>query len=151
MSDDTIQILCSRGELGLTDLDLNDHVNFYVSSDSILSGTIQFRRNTITSPYVASAFQVNAVPDIVQDVFAVEVMNGGFGTTGLQNNYATLIQAFTFQYNFNLSFIWSSGAIYTYSCQQSDYTTDWTQGRAQAQQLQVRFTLYRSPVAVNGV
>lgn len=144
----TFACSCTRTELGLADLNLNDHINYYVSNDSIFSGTVQYRRNTVTSPYVASGVTVNAVADLVQDVFAVEVLGGTSGALGTANNYAAIVAAFG-QYDFNLTFSFDSG-VYTYACQTSDYTTDWTQGRGLANQLEVKFTLYRSPIAING-
>lgn len=139
----------SRVQLGLADLNINDHVAYAVSSDSILSGQVQMRRNTVQSSSVAGAFDVSAVPDRVQDVWAIEVLDSGTGAVTLQSNLKVLITAFQ-QLQFNLTFTWDA-ATYTYACQSSDYVIDWTSGRAIARQLLVKFSLYRSPVAINGV
>lgn len=144
----------SRPQLGLADLNINDHVNFILSSSSIFSGTVSWRRNQAQSPFVEGQVLVSAVRDLVQDQIAIEVMAGKTGSvsaghSGLQANLKTLIDAFS-QYNYNLSVQWDT-IPYTYACQPADYTIDWTGGRAQAQQLQVKFNIFRSPVAVQGV
>lgn len=146
----SLLVSCSRTSLGLADLDLNDHVAYITSGSSVFSGTVSWRRNTVSSPYVDSQVLVGAVKDLVQDEFSVEVLNGPGGThLDLQNNLKTLITAFS-QWNFNITFQWDT-AVYTYSCMPSDYSVDWTQGRAQSQQLLVKFSLQRSPVPINGV
>jgi len=147
----TLVAAVSRDLLGLADLDINDHTNFILSSDSILSATVSWRRNQAQSPFVESQILISAVRDLVQDSVAFEVLAGKVpgGHAGLQANLKTLIDAFS-QFSFNFTVQWD-GVPYTYACQPADYAIDWTSGRAQAQQLRVKFSLYRSPVPVQGV
>lgn len=136
----------SRDELGLPLLNLNDHVNYYVSSQ-VFGAQVSFRRQTVQSPWIEGQFTVGAVRDVVQDKFAVEVM--GPDQVTLQNNLQTLIAAFTQDY-YDLT-LQMDTAVYTYACEQADYTLDWTNTRFIAQQVLVTFAIRRSPVAINGV
>jgi hypothetical protein len=136
----------SRPELGLADLNLNDHVNYYVAP-GIFGGTVSWRRQTVQSPWIEGQFTVGAVRDQVEDKFVVEVL--GADQPSLQVNLQNLIKAFS-QSSFNLT-VQLDTAYYTYACEASDYTIDWTNTRFMAKQVQVSFSLRRSPVPVNGV
>lgn len=146
MTEAITQVSVSRGELGLADLDLNDHVNYFVSA-TVFGGTVSWRRQTVQSPFVEGQFTVGAVRDQVEDKFAIEVK--GAGQVELQDNLRTLIDAFS-QSTFNLT-LQLDAAPYTYSCEASDYAIDWTQTRWHNRQVLVTFSLRRSPVPVNGV
>lgn len=136
----------SRPELGLGDLNLNDHVNYYVAP-GIFGGTVSWRRQTVQSPWIEGTFTVGAVRDQVEDKFTVEVK--GADQAGLQTNLQNLINAFS-QSSFNVT-VQLDTAYYTYACEASDYTIDWTNTRFMAKQVQVTFNLRRSPVPVNGI
>lgn len=136
----------SRPELGLADLNLNDHTNYYVAN-TIFGGTVSWRRQTVQSPWIEGQFTVGAVRDQVEDKFVVEVK--GADQISLQNNLKALVAAFS-QSSFNLT-VQLDTAYYTYACEASDYTIDWTNTRFIAKQVQVSFSLRRSPVPVNGV
>ena len=139
----------TRPILGLANLNLNDHVNYYVSN-SIFGGTVSWRRQTVQSPWIEGQFTVGAVRDQVEDKFVVEVLGGTANTqTSLQTNLQTLVAAFSQSY-FNLT-VQLDSAYYTYACEASDYTMDWTNTRWIAKQVQVSFNLRRSPVPINGV
>lgn len=146
MSEAIIHASVSRPELGLADLDLNDHVNYFVSAP-IFGGTVSWRRQTVQSPWVEGQFTVNAVRDQVEDKVVIEVMGGDQVT--LQQNVQALIAAFS-QSSFNIT-LQLDNAVNTYACEASDYTVDWTHTRWHNRQVQVSFSLRRSPVPVNGI
>lgn len=139
----------SRPELGLPDLNLNDHSKFYVSGadGAIFGSTVQWRRQTAQSPFVEGQFTVNAVRDVVEDKFAVEVL--GTDQVSLQLNLQELVDAFSQSY-FNVT-MQLDNAVYTYACEPSDYTIDWTRARWHNHQALITFALRRSPVPINGV
>jgi hypothetical protein len=135
----------TRAQLSLADLNLSDHTNFYVSGD-IFGGTVTWRRTTVKSPYVESEFTTNRVRGIVEDKFGVNVI--GTDQVTMANNIAVLIAAFS-QDTFNLT-VQLDSQPYTYACEASDYTMDWSIGRMHSLQTEIKFQLRRSPVPING-
>jgi hypothetical protein len=142
----SITCTLTRVNLGLADLNINDHLNFGIGAP-ILGATTSWRRQTVQSPYVESQWTVSAVRDLVQDQFAVNVF--GADQVALQNNIKTLVAAISQSY-YNLS-LSLDAAVTTYACQASDYTIDWSKERLFARNVLVKIMLRRSPVAINGV
>lgn len=141
----TFVVTVSRLELGMPILDINDHVNYQVG-DQILGGNQTWNRQTVKSPYVDGEIMVNRTRGQVQEQFAVQV----FGDTqvAMQQNIATLIDAFS-QFTYQLS-IEMENATYTYQCDTSDYTVDWTNTRMMAKKALVKLQFPRSPKLVSG-
>lgn len=136
----------SRPELGLADLNINDHTNYYVAPGTF-GATVSWRRQTVSSPWIEGQFTVGAVRDQVEDKLVVEVK--GADQLSLQNNVKALIDAIS-QSSFSMTMSLDT-AYYTYACEASDYTIDWTNTRWIGRQVQVTIALRRSPVPVNGV
>lgn len=139
------QFLVSRPVLGLPDLNINDHVKYVVSSD-IMGGTITWRRQSVQSPYVEGEITVSRVRGVVEDKFSVDVL--GVVQSDMQQNVADLIAAFT-QDNFNMT-IRIDDATYTWVCEACDYSMDWSVPRMHGLKTQVKFSLRRSPIPING-
>jgi hypothetical protein len=74
-------------------LSLNDHYNYTIGGDSFASSTQQFRKNTVSSPYVEGEYQISAVPSNTTEKIVVYV--GGVTWLDCQNNIYRLIDAFT--------------------------------------------------------
>lgn len=148
MADPVVSASVTRGELSLPDLNLNDHVAYIVSGgDLVFGATVTWRRQQVQSPFVDSKITTGRVLDIVQDKFAVDVMGPDHVT--MASNVQALINAFSQSY-FNLT-VQFDAQPYTYACEASDYTMDWTVPRMYGLRTQVKFNLLRSPTALNGV
>ena len=141
----TISASVTRASLSLADLNLSDHTNYFVSGE-IFGATVQWRRSTVKSPYVESEFTVNRVRGIVEDRFAVNVLAADQVT--MATNIAAVVAAFSQDY-FNLT-VQLDSQPYTYACEASDYTMDWQIGRMHSLQTEIKFSLRRSPVPING-
>jgi hypothetical protein len=127
-------------------LNLDDHENYIVGSDSFAASAMQWRRNQVTSPYVAGKFTVGAVADQVTENVTVYVL--GESQAELQINLANLIDAVS-QVAFELSWT-ADNTSYTWSCDSADYTIDFINANLFARQLAVKLQIPRNPVIVMG-
>ena len=141
----TVSVSVTRTSLALGNLDLSDHVNYYTSGE-IFGSTVAWRRATVKSAYVESEFTVNRVRGLVEEKFAVNVLAPDQVT--MATNIGALVTAFT-QDTFNLT-VQLDAQPYTYACEASDYTMDWQIARMHSLQTEIKFTLRRSPVPING-
>lgn len=123
-------------------INLDDHQNYIVASDSFGSSATTWRRNQVTGPYVAGKFTVSAVPDQVTENVSVYVL--GESQTELQLNLANLIDAAS-QPAFELQ--WSvDNAVYVWQCDCADYTIDFVNANLFARQLLVKLSIPRNPM-----
>lgn len=146
MSDFSVfSVTVTREELGLPLLEINDQINYMVG-DQILGGSQTWNKQMVKSPYVDGEVMVNRARAQVQEQFQVQVLGPSQG--GVQQNIATLIAAFS-QFTYVLS-IQMEDSTYTYQCDTSDYTVDWTNVRMMAKKALVKFQFTRSPKLING-
>jgi hypothetical protein len=138
-------VTVSRDLLALADLDINDHLTYYVSPQ-FLGGQVQWSRQQATSPFVDGSVTVSRFRQTVTEQIAIEVLAGT--GAGLKANVDTLIDAFM-QDSFILTVV-SDGATYAYTCEAADYQLAWTGPRMIGHQAQVVLSVPRSPVALAG-
>lgn len=135
----------TRTSLGLNPLDLSDQINYKLGNE-LLGGTQSWQRQSVRSPYVDGEFTVNRTRARVDEKFSVQVM--GADQLMLQDNLAQVIDAFS-QHRFVLT-VEMDGAVYSYDCEASDYTIDWTGPRWMAKTVLVTFMVPRQPRLLTG-
>lgn len=145
MADLGLTATVTRTLLGLADLNINDHVNYYLSPQ-FLGGTTAWQRNQVTSPFIDGAVTTNRTLQMVTETLGIEVI--GSSPTTLQTALAALIIAFN-QDSFILN-ISIGSANYQYRCEASDFQVLWTGPRMIAKQAQVLFQTPRQPVPLAG-
>jgi hypothetical protein len=130
--------------LGL--LDLNDGVNFTVSRN-VRVGSVTWRREIATSPYVAGRIPIQEVKDAAESSVGIYVA----GTTAaeLHANLATLLAAFTEQYTYQLR-INVDGIDNQWRCERADYEVGFVTEMLAAKYLPVMFSFHRHPTPVQG-
>lgn len=147
MPDLDLAVAVTRTQLGLSELNICDHLNYYIAATQFLGGTMSWTKNQITSPYTDGAFTVNRTRGQVTEPVTVEVL--GETDTDLQTNLATLINAFS-QDSFVL-LIGIGAANYQYQCEAADVQlARWTVSGMLFKQQQVVFQVPRQPVAILG-
>jgi hypothetical protein len=147
MPDILFSLLITRDSLGLPDLDLNDHLNYYVA-DQFMGGQVTWNRNQVTSPFIDGAITTYRTKQMVTDTVNIEVLTTTY--TGAMTSLRTLVQAFT-QDTYNLQIgIGVSTAALQYQCEAADYTMDWTNSRWVAKHLSISFSVPRNPVPILG-
>lgn len=107
---------------GTLSLNINDGTNYLVDWDSngtslFDPGTVSWRREMVTSPYVHGAFEAGAVKDIVQA--SVELNIFAATQTALQTAETNLINAFS-QSTYTLT-LGVDGTNYAWTCLRADY------------------------------
>jgi hypothetical protein len=140
---------------GTLSLNINDGTNYLLDWESngtslFEPGTVAWRRDMITAPYVHGAFEANAVKDIVQA--SVELNIFAASQAALKTAVTNLINAFS-QSTYTLT-LGVDGESYAWTCLRADYhirpdalrTFDdsarkWMRGT---------FSFPRQPVAVTG-
>lgn len=145
MTDLSLTVLVTRGALGLGDLDINDHVNYYVTP-TFLGGQVSWDRVEVTSPFIDGSVTVNRRRSKVQENIGIEVL--GDSQADLATNLAALIAAFT-QDGFALN-IGVGAQAYQYACEAADYQLTWSGPRSIARQALVAFTVPRQPNPIAG-
>lgn len=141
----SMDVSVTRSLLGLSDLHINDHVN-YALAPAFLGATVQWNRNQVSSPFLDGAVTVTRTRQMVTETIAVEVFGANQST--VQLHASQLIDAFL-QDNFVLSVV-IEGATQSYQCETADYQVAWTGPRWIQNQLQVSFSVPRQPVALSG-
>lgn len=145
MTDLITSATVTRTLLGLSNLNINDHVN-YTLTDTIMGGTVTWERNTASSPYVDGDITVSRRRPNVQEQLRIYVM--GDNQNMLQQNLSTLIQAFI-QDTYTLQ-IAPGNQAYAWQCEAADYTIAWSNVHFVAKKLEVTFSIPRRPVMTAG-
>lgn len=147
MPDLTLSVALTRTLLSLADLDVNDHVNYYLSMHT--PAMIAYQRNQVSSAYVDDDFTVNRRRGKVTDEVVWEVLSGAADTSAqMWTNMGALIAALK-QDSFHLSVTADSHTI-TWGCEAADYQVVWSGPRLIAKQAQLHVQLPRSPVPLAG-
>jgi hypothetical protein len=159
MPDLVMSATISRTLLNLSPLQINDGVVYRVSSESFLSGQMQWTRNQISSIYIDGAVTVARSRQIMNENFAVEVagfnpanIGAGVSQVYFQANMAALIAAMS-QDSFTLDLLVGVNpdtVHYTYTGEAADVQVAWTTPRFAAMRGLVTFTMPRQPVPMAG-
>jgi len=142
----TFSASVTRSSLGLGDLNIHDGVNYTMSS-SIMSGSIAWQRNQVSSPYVDGDVTVTRRRPNISEQLPIYVY--GADHAEVATNVATLLNAFL-QNSYNLG-ITVGNQLYQYQCEAADYQMDWNHARMHSTQTLVNLQVPRRPVAVSGV
>lgn len=145
MPDISLSVQVSRTLLGLTSLEINDHLNYYVTP-SFLGAQVTWDRTQVTSPFVDDAVTVNRTRGRIGETITVEVR--GDTQADLATNLDALLKAMT-QDHYTLS-VSVGGQGYSYQCEAADYQMTWSGPRMVSKQTQVQFTVPRSPIPLSG-
>lgn len=146
MSDLTVSAAVTRTDLGLSNLNINDH-DKYILSTTILGGSVAWQKNQVSSPYVDGDITITRRRPTVIEPFEVYV----YGTSGatLMTNTQALIDAFS-QDSFSLS-VTINGATRQYACETADYSLEYSHTKFASHMCTVRFQLPRNPIPTVGV
>lgn len=145
MPDLGLSVSVTRPQLGLPDLALNDHFNYFISP-TFLGGMVQWNRSTVTSPFLDGGVTTYRTRQMVQEQIALEVM--GETLAEMWDNVRAAIDAFT-QDQYNLALAIGS-EVHQFMCEAADYQFNWNGPRILAQQVQLVLSVPRQPVAVQG-
>lgn len=144
MPDISLSVLVSRDLLGLSDLEVNDHVSFLMAPSS--PAQVSWQRSSVSSIFVDDDITVHRRRGKVTENMVLEVK--GTSQANLQANLLTAIGCFTQDYfNIRVSF---SGTIYEWACEAADYQVVWDGPRMFARQVQLQLSVPRSPVPISG-
>lgn len=145
MSDLGLSASLTRPELGLDDLDINDHLNYYLSPN-FMGGMVQWTRQQATSPFLDGAVTTYRSRQMVNENITLEVL----GDTDAQmwDNVRALI-ACVCQSKYNLGLAVGS-EVHQWMCEAADYQFNWNAPRIIANQVQLVINMPRQPVAIQG-
>lgn len=148
MADLSVSAHITRANLApaLADLNLNDDVNYQLSSQ-VEMGAVAWRKETVTSPFVHGRVVVGAVKDAAEGSVTVYVKGNNHAT--LNTNLDTVITAFTEQDEYTLKLM-VEGQYYYWQCERADYEVAFTTPTLKARLLPVRFSFFRHPTPVQG-
>jgi|SRR6184192_3654342 len=145
MPDITLSVTVSRTGLGLSALEINDHLDYYIAPQ-FLGANAQWNRTQVTSPFLDGSVTTQRYRQTVNEQLGVEVL--GASQADLQAKLSALLGAF-FQDSFTIT-ITVDGTAYAYACEAADYQVNWNGPRFIAAQVQVVFSVPRSPAPVSG-
>lgn len=146
MTDFPITARVTRPDLGLGDLDINDHTAYVVAGPSALGGTVSWDRRAVSSPWVEGDITVSRRRGNVMEPLTVYVK--GTDQADMDAKIATLVAAFT-QDRYGLQII-TGGANHAWDCEAADYTVMFDTVHFHALYAQVTFQIPRKPVALSG-
>jgi len=147
----------TRDQLGLPELDINDHLNYIVAGGegNFLGSPVTYVRNRASSPFLDGSVGISETRDIVQEKITLEVF--GADPAHVFANILAARQAFT-QRNYTLKvgrnttpgagthpYWWLQ-----YACEKADYQLGWGGPRLIANQMQAIFTVPRQPAPLAG-
>jgi hypothetical protein len=147
MSDLTLAGSVTRAALALADLNLNDYVSYYLSSE-LMGGQERWVRNTDGSAYMDGEVTINRHRGNITERVGVEVM--GSSQSVLDANILTLKQAF-YQDSFQMTLTINSST-HTYQCEAADMDTSqiWVPGRQVGRIVLCVFDVPRRPIPIAG-
>lgn len=138
-------VVLTRDLLGLGDLAINDHLNYYIGPQ-FLGSMVSWNRQQATSPFIDGAVTTYRTRSQVTEQVLVEVL--GDSAAELHTNLAALVAAVCQDaYRLNVSV---DGQSWAYACEAADYQVAWAGPRLVARQVQVSLGIPRSPVPISG-
>lgn len=146
MVDIFLSVQITRTNLGLANLEINDHTNFAVAPGTF-GAAKDYNRTQVESVYVDGKVTTHRKLDIVTEPVVVEVY--GADTPSVYANLETLVAAMsqdTYQIQITIG-----AYTQTWNCEAADVRSVTFDGpRLVASQLQVVFDVIRQPVPVTG-
>lgn len=140
MPDLSLVVTLSRTLLGLPELDLNDHLHYYVSA-SALGAQQTYNRNQATSPFLDGAVTTYRTRAVVQQPLGIEVL--GVDSADVAVNVRALLDAVG-QDSFVLS-VAVNGSAHAWACEAADFQVDWSPARLSACQSLVSLSIPMQP------
>ena len=122
-------------------LDLDDGVNFRLGKQ-VEIGSVSWRKEVVTSPFVAGRFPVHEVKDAAESSISVHVL--GSNHAALRSNLATLLSAFTEQSSYQLTMT-VEGQTSTWTCERADYQVGFATETLAALVVPVQLSFFRHP------
>lgn len=136
----------SNLSIPLSELDLNDETN-YILGKNLRVGSVTWRKESATSPFVHGRVPIYEVKDAAESSIVVYVL--GSTHAALTTNVATLLEAFTEQYSYELR-LQVEGQDYHWRCERADYEVGFATETLNARFVPVTLSFFRHPVAVQG-
>ena len=140
----TVAATVTRTDLGLSTLNINDHVNYALGSQ-ILGGTVSWERNQVNSPWVDGDITVSRRRPNVQESVQINVY--GDNQTEMLANIKEITEAFS-QNSYQMT-VTLNGQVYRYQCESADYSVEWGV-KMHSSQCMVMFSVPRRPIALAG-
>lgn len=142
MPDFGLSCSITRSSLSLADMDLNDHLNYYLAGDALAEVAQAWSRNQLRSPFVDGAVTTYRTREMINVPLVLEVL--GDTLAGMKANMLAAIQAFS-QDAFNIAWA-AGGASYQFEAEASDHSQLYSVARLAAHQAQLRLTVPCQPV-----
>lgn len=140
----TVAATVTRSSLGLSTLNINDHVNYQLGAQ-IMGGTVTWDRNTVSSPYVDGDVTVSRRRPNINETIQVNILASSQAV--MLTNIKALAEAFC-QDTYTLT-ITMSGQTYQYKCESADYSIEWGI-KMHSDQCMMVFSVPRKPIALAG-
>lgn len=148
MPDLDLSVTVSRTLLGLTDLELNDHVAYAINRDTgFLGGSESWQRNQVGGPWVDGMVTVSRQRQMVEETVPVYVY--GATTAVLTGNSSALLAAFR-QSDFVMTVRVGGVVVGQYACEASDVQRASNGYHWMAKMESWTFTVPRQPILLGG-
>lgn len=147
MTDLNISALVSRTQLGLGNLDINDHTKYVLAGPLAFSGAVQWNRTQVEAPWVDG--QITTERHRVNTTETLAVYVAGSSMADLDANLGTLIAAFQ-QDRFTFQLV-VGGANHAWDCEAADVSQVlYDTAHAAAKYVTVTFAVPRKPIPLAG-
>ncbi len=130
----------------LAPLNINDGVKYRLGK-GLQVGSVSWRREVATSPFVYGRVAVHEVMDSAESAVEVHVL--GASHAEVRSNLTPLIVAFTQQYSYELR-ISVEGQVNYWTCERADYKVGFMTETLAAKLVPVAFSFHRHPTPVAG-
>jgi hypothetical protein len=147
MADLAVTAVVTRTELGLENLDINDNLNYQLGR-ALRIGSVTWRRESVTSPYVHGRIPVHEVKDAAESSLVVHCF--GETSAAAMTNLGVLLEAFTGQWDYSIA-LNVDGVNYQWRCERADYEVGFITETILAKLIPVSFTFHRHPIPLQGV
>ena len=127
-------------------LDLDDGVSYRLGRQ-VEVGSVTWRKEVVTSPFVAGRTPVHEVKDAAEASITIHVL--GSNHAELRSNLSSLLDAFTNQYSYELT-ITVEGETRTWTCERADYEVGFATETMSALVVPVQLRFHRHPEPVAG-
>lgn len=141
----TLSVSVTRTALALADLQINDHLDYYIGPQ-FFGGSQAWQRNQVGSPFIDGQVTTYRTKQMVTEQVQIECLGGD--AVELEANITAVYDAFM-QDSFNVSIVYN-GVTLTYQCESADVTKLWTGPRLIANQGQLNFSVPRQPNPIVG-
>ena len=146
MTDLSVAAHVTRSQLGLGNLDINDHTTYAIAGPAIMGGGTAWDRKTVNAPWVDGDITVARRRQNVMEQLLVYV--AGSDQSTLMSNLRTLRDAFT-QDRYTLQ-ITVGSAQNAWDCEAADYSMLYDTAHAYNKYVVATFQIPRKPVPLVG-